>query len=130
MKTYVAIVGVVKFRNKILIFKRKESKRFFPGLWEFPGGFIKERETAEEAVLREVEEETGLKGRIIRAGKSFETKGEGKRWIVIPFLISVKAKKVKISREHSEYRWIKPDEIDNFETVVDAKRDLKSLELL
>jgi len=32
------------------------------GQWGFPGGFIELGETAEEAVLRELEEETGLQG--------------------------------------------------------------------
>jgi mutator protein MutT len=127
MKTYAVAVGVVKFREKILILKRKKSKKFFPSLWEFPGGFIKEKELVEETVLREVREETGLKGKITKSGKVFETKGNKRRWVVFPFLISVRSNKVKISREHSEYKWIKPKEIDKFKTVVDAKKDLKAL---
>ena len=36
------------------------------GKWALPSGFIEIDETAESACLRELEEETGLKGRILR----------------------------------------------------------------
>jgi len=45
-------------------------------------------------------------------------------------LISVKSNKIKLSSEHSEYKWIRPKEINKFKTVVDAKKDLKALGLL
>jgi len=56
---------VVKNREgKILVAKRN----FKPGVnkWAFPGGFIESGETPETACLRELEEETGLKGKIKR----------------------------------------------------------------
>lgn len=46
---------------------------------------------------------------------------------MIPFLISVKPTKIKLSKEHSGYKWIKPKEINKLKTVVDAKKDLKAL---
>lgn len=50
MITYPVTVGIVKFRDKILILRRSEKKKFFPDLWEFPGGKIKEKESAEGAI--------------------------------------------------------------------------------
>jgi 8-oxo-dGTP pyrophosphatase MutT (NUDIX family) len=50
------------FRNgKILLIQRSDS-----GLWCMPGGGVDVGETLTEAVLRELWEETGLRGRIIR----------------------------------------------------------------
>jgi 8-oxo-dGTP diphosphatase len=42
----------------ILLIQRKNEP--FKGKWALPGGFIEERETLEQCVSREVEEETGL----------------------------------------------------------------------
>jgi len=47
---------IIKNGKVLLIHRIKEGKEF----WVFPGGRIEEGETAEEAVAREVKEETGL----------------------------------------------------------------------
>ncbi len=44
--------------SKIILIKRKNSP--FRGSWALPGGFVEYGETVEEAVLREVKEETGI----------------------------------------------------------------------
>ncbi len=55
-----AVVGIIKHKNKLLIQKRAE-KGLWAGFWEFPGGKIKSTDgTKEEALKREVQEETGL----------------------------------------------------------------------
>jgi 8-oxo-dGTP diphosphatase len=57
----VAIIGIKE--NKIALIKRgiEPSK----GEWAPPSGFIESGETSEEAVLRELYEETSLKGEVI-----------------------------------------------------------------
>ncbi len=52
-----AVDGVVVKEGKVLLLKRAHEP--YRGYWVLPGGFI-EQETAEEAVVREVREETGL----------------------------------------------------------------------
>ncbi len=44
--------------NSIILIKRKNSP--YEGFWALPGGFVEYGETVEAAVLREVNEETGL----------------------------------------------------------------------
>ncbi|MFO8055335.1 MAG: NUDIX hydrolase [Bacteroidales bacterium] len=44
---------------QILLIRRKNEP--FKGQWAFPGGFVDMNETVEEAVHRELKEETGLK---------------------------------------------------------------------
>ncbi|GBF08442.1 ADP-ribose pyrophosphatase [Aeropyrum pernix] len=55
-------VGCLVFRDgRILLVKRK-----YPpgrGKWSIPGGHVRLGETLEEAAVRELEEETGIKGR-------------------------------------------------------------------
>lgn len=45
---------------QVLLIQRKQEP--FAGLWAFPGGFLDMDETCENAVVRELEEETGLTG--------------------------------------------------------------------
>ncbi len=131
MKSYAAVVGIVQRNGKILLLKRDSGKEFFPGKWNFVSGFVKEKESAEDAVLREVCEEIGVEGKILNASKVFEVEQGAKRWVVVAFLISVNSGRITIDRsEHSEYVWINPEEIHNFDCVSGIKEKLESLELL
>ena len=60
----VAVCAAKDRENKILIAKRNLK----PGInkWALPGGFVESGETPETACLRELEEETGIKGKIKR----------------------------------------------------------------
>ena len=56
---YRVAVGVVQDDDRVLITKRPRSG-LLGGLWEFPGGKIREGETAREACRRELAEEVSL----------------------------------------------------------------------
>ncbi len=133
MATYVAVIGVLKHDTNdghILLLKRDARRRTSPNKWQTPSGFINEGESAEEAVLREVMEETALEGTIEKSGSAFEVVDEWARWIIVPYLISVKSDKVVIdTKEHSEFRWVKIDEVSSFECVKGIDEDLKSVGL-
>ncbi len=55
----VAAAALVDPDNRVLIAKRPEGKPM-AGLWEFPGGKVREGETPEAALVRELHEELGI----------------------------------------------------------------------
>ena len=64
MKTIRVVAAVIRSENKI--FATARGYGAFKGQWEFPGGQIEAGETPEEAALRELKEECGLDGTIVR----------------------------------------------------------------
>lgn len=111
---------------RILILRRSEMVGSFQGRWAGVSGYVET--TADEQTLIEIEEETGLRREdleLVRKGDPLEAEDEGIRWIVHPYLFRIKEwNKVKIDWEHNKIRWIKPGDIDNYETVPMLKETL------
>lgn len=50
----------IMYNDTVLLFKRSEDKKKFPGFWSLPGGHIDEGEDPLGAAIREVKEETSI----------------------------------------------------------------------
>ena len=58
----VGVGGAVVKDGRLLLVRR--ASRRGRGNWQVPGGFVEQQETIEEAVVREVEEESGVKAEV------------------------------------------------------------------
>jgi 8-oxo-dGTP diphosphatase len=54
--------GVIIKDNKVLLIKRRNEP--YKDKWAIPGGFVEYGEKTEDAVIREIKEETGLEAKI------------------------------------------------------------------
>ena len=116
------VKALVRFNGKYLLLK-KARDRFFPeniGKWECSGGLIEEGETSRKTIIRKKKKETGLDIKKIKklptirmTDKSYDSKCE-------VYLVDVSSEAVSISDEHSEYQWIKADEVKNTPFVLYA----------
>ena len=117
--------------GEILILRRSRQVGSYQGKWAGVSGFIET--TADEQALVEIEEETGLSQedlKLIKRGEplSIEDERIGIKWVVHPYLFHIEDRgKIKIDWEHKETRWIKPEEIGNYQTVPKLKETLARL---
>lgn len=112
-KTYCVATAILKEKDKYFLAKRATSKSIKPGLWEFVTGFVEDHEAAEDTILREIQEEIGLKGAIVQPLDSFQMEEVSCRWIIIPFLVTVDSSKIQTApEEHSEGKWVTWDELE------------------
>ena len=115
MKAGIDYIGVgcgaiiINSKNEVLLLKRSASSRTEPGYWSRPGGEVEYGETVEEAVAREVKEETGIEVKVIRFLEITQNinKNENKHWIALGFLaehvsgVPINAEPAK----HDEVKW-------------------------
>ncbi len=104
-------------KGKVLIIKRDkvDSKS---NVWDFPGGRVEFGETLREALVREVQEEVGLKLINISLPLSTTTffRADKREQQIIRTIYCCKANgEVSLSDEHSIFRWISPLDYRNFE---------------
>ncbi len=97
----VALAVAVKDK-KFLLIKRGIPPR--KGMWASPSGFIEVGETSEEACLRELKEETGMSGEVVRLigvvrREDQEIYGD---MLIIKYLIKVKGEKLTPAADEVE----------------------------
>ncbi|TES83604.1 MAG: NUDIX pyrophosphatase [Dehalococcoidia bacterium] len=114
--------------GEILILRRSREVGSYRGSWAGVSGYIET--TADEQALTEIEEEANLRRgdvELLKKGEplAVEDEGLGIRWVVHPYLFRIKDReKIIIDWEHKEARWIKPEDIDNYQTVPKLKEAL------
>lgn len=98
--------------NKILLIRRSDSSYEFPNKFAIPGGYIDLNETAAQAVLREVMEETGYSAKIVKFLRYLDDPNKTERQtITFIFLVSPIKKVGKSDTEVSEVLWFSLDKL-------------------
>jgi len=114
--------------GEILILRRSGEVASYRGSWAGVSGYIEG--AADEQALTEIEEETSLSRQdveLLKKGEPLDVEDEGLgiRWVVHPYLFRIKDReKITIDWEHKEARWIKPEDIGNYQTVPKLKEAL------
>ncbi len=122
---YLACDGLVYKNSRVLLVKRKTGNRE-GGNWALPGGFISWNETAPQAALREVWEETGVKGKIIKLlGVYSDPQRDGMQNVAAVFLIRPLKEKDRIDKQEvEEKQWFDKDSLPQ-NIAFDHKQILK-----
>ena len=118
--------AVIRRKDGKILIAQRPADHMLGGLWEFPGGKLESGETLEEALRREIEEETSL---IIEVGNPLCSV----KHAYSHFRITLHAFECRPVRgrarahEHAALRWVRPSELGAFPFPT---ADRKILELL
>ena len=129
--TALVLTVFIKYKDKILLLKRSDKVGTYKGKWNTVAGYIDEPKPLIKKIMEEISEELGITEDNIssyKLGESFEftdTRAK-KTWIVHPAKVELKTDPdIKLDWEHAEYKWIKPEELEKFDTVPNLNLSLK-----
>jgi 8-oxo-dGTP pyrophosphatase MutT (NUDIX family) len=108
---------VVQDGDRLLLLKRSEMVGTFQGHWATVSGFIEEGESPSQAAAKELREETGLSIPYCREGSLRTIRNDDIVWHIHPYLFRVHDPVVQIDWEHTEFCWIRLNELAAYRTV-------------
>ncbi|MFF4801409.1 NUDIX hydrolase [Streptomyces sp. NPDC001351] len=114
-----AAAVVMDDEGRVLLVRRSETEKFLPGVWGVPCGKIDPEESARDGALRELKEETGLLGEVVRkvGESSFVSEYRGheiKNWQE-NFLVRPLSEEITLPRADQSYAWLARSELTTVE---------------
>ena len=115
----VGIGAVIVHEGKIL--REKRGNEPSKGKWSIPGGLVELGESPEQAVIREVKEETCLdveNPSLIDVVSNVDLDEKGKvkyHYVIIDYLVHVKSGKLNAASDAAELRWVSFEEVDGYD---------------
>ncbi|GAA1709350.1 hypothetical protein GCM10009745_66580 [Kribbella yunnanensis] len=103
-------------RGRVYVHRRSADRRLLPGIWDIVGGHVEVGETPEEALAREVEEETGWVVReVLGVVADWEWEWEGRVRRELDYLVVVDGDLARPRLEvgkHDASAWVGVDDLE------------------
>jgi RimJ/RimL family protein N-acetyltransferase len=111
-------------RNRVYVQRRSPQRRLLPGIWDIVGGHLESDETPEQALARELTEETGWRLRRVEAAiADWEWEHEGVVRRELDYLVEVEGDlatpRLEVGK-HDAYAWVG---LDNLELMMEGRID-------
>jgi ADP-ribose pyrophosphatase YjhB (NUDIX family) len=129
LRPIVAVSAILVQDGKILLVKRGAEPN--KGLWSLPGGAIELGETAREALIRELKEETGLEvepGSVAYVHDVIH-KADSRvihHYVIISFFARLVTGKLKASSDAAAVQWIPLEQVKHLDTTPQLLELLRS----
>ena len=118
--------GIIKNdSDEILIVKRHPKSRTDPEMWELPGGKGEKGEDFEDALVREIKEETNIDCTVGDFCEAVQNDYMHKRTVQLMMYLDNITGDVKISEEHTDWMWAGTGDIKKLEISTSLEKLLK-----
>lgn len=130
MRHGVSVAGLLIVNNKALLIRRAKTESFLPGYYELPGGKVELSEKPEKSLEREFQEETNLTIKVRRPYSVFTydiAKDETIHVVEIVYFVELVGdlNKLKLSKEHDDYKWIKFEDLSTLKLSDQIKKNIE-----
>ena len=129
-RSRVSAYALIHEDNRILLCRLSKVLPRWQGFWTLPGGGLNFGEDPEAAVVREVEEETGLRCKLVAPlGCTAYTDHKGRDKVACYWLMDVAGGRFRAGTEVDEVRWVTVDEAVELLSYRRDRALLRSLDL-
>ena len=119
---YVSTTALIDWQGKVLISLRPENK-ILSSFWEFPGGKIKNNESPDDAIIREIKEELSLDiNKKSLKPLSFNTYTYDEFHAIIFFYICRSWKGTPISKKNQKILWVEIDKLKKYKFLAGSNK--------
>ena len=125
-KESINVVAAVIKKNNLFLLANRSFEAGSPGIWEFPGGKVEENETFVSALIREIEEELSLKIQVGDKITTIDLRASDKHISVHYFYALILSGQITLN-VHSEFKWVKRDQLSSFNYIDGDRYVLKHL---
>lgn len=117
MKVGVATKAIiVNNKNEVLLIGKSEHDEINPKTLDIPGGRLEFGERPTDGLVREIEEETGIKNmEIIGLSNAWSIVKDDLHLVGITYLVRTNNTDVVLSVEHESVMWVRPENMENSE---------------
>ena len=114
IRFHITVKGIVVYNHKVLLMKRARPSSDGLGYWELPGGGLEYGETPNQALIRELKEETGLSIDVVKPAYTFTKIRTGYQTVGIGYLSIAKDDQEILSNEHTDYLWCEINNLKDY----------------
>src|SRR5262249_24869461 len=121
----VGVGAVVLDGDRVLLVQRGRPPA--QGKWSLPGGLLGLGERLEDAVIREVEEESGLRVQILGLCGAIDRVGPGDgdgrgrvryHWVIVDYVATAVGGTLQSGSDAAQARWVAIDQLHTYDTTV------------
>lgn len=133
MKSRIIVAAIIEKNGEILLGRKPDDVGPYPNTWHIPGGGVDlDDETLEEALRREIKEETGLEvGELENIGfdedKEPDKYNELTHYIFLVFKTTVKRQTEVAGDDINKLKWVKKSELHKFPLTRPSQKLFKKL---
>lgn len=100
------VVAAIFVSDSKVLACRRAAHKSAAGKWEFPGGKVEIGESSNEALVREIAEELGVRIRVLEHFDISETHIDGQLIRLETALCHLEGAELKSSTDHDSYIWV------------------------
>lgn len=127
-KLLLVVAAVVWDADGRVLIGERPADKIYPGWWEFPGGKIEAGETPEASLVRELDEELGLKTHVgCLHPLTFVSHNYPEFHVLLPVFSIRQWSGDLTGREGQRFAWVKPNELRAYQLLPTAEKMMAAI---